>query len=153
MTSESYDPDMAQKLEEARNRKEERTWGMMCHLSAFAAFVVPFGHIFGPLACWLAKKDEHALVDDQGKESLNYQISMTIYIIAGSIFAVLVVLGMITDDPSTLYGLPLGVFLLIVLGILAVVVSIVNLILIIIASVRANKGEYYRYPFTIRFIK
>ena len=153
MDNESYDPDMARKLEQDRKRKDERTWGMMCHLSAFAAFVVPLGHIFGPLACWLAKKDEHALVDDQGKEALNYQISLTIYILAGSIFAVLMVLGLITDDPSTLYGLPTGVFMLIVLGILTIVVSIANLILIIIASVRANKGEYYRYPFTIRFIK
>src|SRR5687767_11747875 len=60
--------------------QQSRLWGMLCHLSALAGFVVPFfGCIIGPLVVWLIKKDEFPFVNDQGKESLNFQISMTIY--------------------------------------------------------------------------
>ena len=52
--------------------KDERMWAMFCHLSSFA-------HIFGPLIIWLIKREEMPLVDDQGREALNFQISITIY--------------------------------------------------------------------------
>ncbi len=70
------------------------------------------------------------LVDDQGKESLNFQISMTLYYILSTILIIALI----------------GIVLLIGL-------SIFNLIVVIIASVKANKGEKYRYPLCIRFIK
>lgn len=109
--------------------KEQKTWGMLCHLTSFAFFIFPFGNILGPLIIWLIKKDEYPFVDDQGKESLNFQISMTIY----SIIA--------------------GVLVLIVVGIaLLIVVFVVDFILVIVAAVKANDGEHYRYPLTIRLI-
>jgi len=112
------------------DQKQERTWGMLCHLSALAAFIFPFGNIFGPLIVWLVKKDESPFVDDQGKESLNFQISFTIYCIFAAILAVILI----------------GFILLIALG-------IAFLILVIIASVKANEGEEFRYPFTIRLVQ
>jgi uncharacterized Tic20 family protein len=111
------------------DQKQERTWGMLCHLSALAAFIFPLGNIFGPLIVWLVKKDESPFVDDQGKESLNFQISFTIYCIFAAILAVILI----------------GFILLIALG-------IAFLILVIIAAVKANEGEKFRYPFTIRLI-
>ncbi len=110
--------------------KDARTFGMLCHLIAFAGFVFPFGNLIGPLVIWLLKKDEHAFVDDQGKESLNFQISMSIYAIISAILIVVV----------------LGIFLLIAIVIFEVV-------MIIIASIKANEGLVYRYPLTIRFLK
>lgn len=116
---------------EAGPQEGETMWAMLCHLSAFAGFIgIPFGNIIGPLIIWLIKKDTMPLVDDQGKESLNFQISMTIYGIISGILALIVI----------------GFFLLLALVVLEVV-------FIIIASVAANKGERYRYPLTIRFIK
>lgn len=111
------------------NQKQERTWGMLCHLSALAAFVFPLGNIFGPLIVWLVKKDESPFVDDQGKESLNFQISFTIYCIFAAILTVIFI----------------GFILLIALG-------VAFLILVIIAAVKANEGEEFRYPFTIRLV-
>ena len=106
---------------------DERTWAMLCHLSTFASFIgVPFGNILGPLIAWLIKKDEYPLVDDQGKEALNFQISVTIYSIVCVIFIITIPL-------------------LFVLFIFDIVVTI-------IAALRANAGERYRYPMTIRFI-
>jgi hypothetical protein len=113
------------KMEES----QERNWGMFCHLAAFATFLIPFGNIIGPLIVWLVKKDESAFVDEQGKESLNFQISVTIYIIVAAILVLVF----------------LGIFLLIAIGILW-------LILVIIATVKANSGESFQYPLTIRFI-
>jgi uncharacterized protein len=111
--------------------KKERMWAMFCHLTALALFVgIPFGNIIGPLLIWIIKKDEYPLVDQHGKESLNFQISMTIYAII-SFFLVFVFVGF---------------FLLFVL-------LITDLILVIKGVVKANDGQPFRYPLTIRFIK
>ena len=111
--------------------KQANTWGMLCHLSALAGFIgIPFGHIIGPLVVWLIKKDELPFVDDQGKESLNFQISMTIYTIVA--FALVIVLIGLLLVPALL---------------------VANIVFVILASVKANTGEPYRYPCTIRFIK
>lgn len=110
-------------------QSQERTWGMLCHLLALAGFVVPFGNIIGPLVIWLVKREEMPVVDDQGKESLNFQITMTIaYLICIPLAFVMV-----------------GFFL-------AAAIGIFNLVMVIIATVRANAGEWYRYPFALRLI-
>ena len=109
---------------------DERMWGMLCHLSTFAGYLVPFGNILGPLIIWLVKKDEYAFVDDQGKEALNFQISITIY----SLVSGVLILAMI--------GIPL-----------LIAVIIFSVVMTVIAAIKANGGEYYRYPLTIRFVK
>jgi len=111
--------------------KDERMWAMFCHLAALAGGIFPaFGNIIGPLVVWLIKKEEYPLVDDQGKESVNFQITLSI---AGLILVPLCFL---------LIGIPL---------ILAL--TVYGLVMIIIAAMKANEGERYRYPYTIRFIK
>jgi len=108
---------------------DARQWAMFAHLSTFAGYVIPFGNIIGPLVVWLMKKDELPFVDEHGKEALNFQISMSIWIIIAivSIFCFV------------------GIVALPVLGILDVIFTI-------IAAVKANSGEPYRYPMTIRFV-
>lgn len=110
--------------------RDQNTWAMLCHLSALAGFVIPLGNILGPLVIWLIKKDEYPLVDDQGKEALNFQISMTIYYIV-SIILIIVLIGFVL-----LIGL-----------------ALFSLVVTIIAMVKANEGVAYRYPMCIRFIK
>jgi uncharacterized Tic20 family protein len=104
--------------------KDARTFAMLAHLLAiFTSFV-------GPLVIWLVKKDEHPFVDEQGKEALNFQITVAIaYIVAG-----------------LLSFLCIGFLLFPAVG-------VVNLIFCIMACVAVNKGEHYRYPLTVRFIK
>jgi uncharacterized protein len=110
--------------------KEECMWGMLCHLVAFSGYIIPLGNVIGPLVIWLIKKDEMPLVDDQGKESLNFQLTMLIAFIISFILC-LVFIG----------------FLL--LGALI----IFEIVVLIMASIKANDGVKYRYPFAIRFIK
>lgn len=111
--------------------KEDYTMGMLCHLVTFLGYVgVPFGNIVGPLVIWLMKKDQDAFVDETGKEVLNFQISVTIYaIVCGLLFLVFI-----------------GIILLPILLIATVVYTIIG-------AMKANEGQVYRYPFTIRFIK
>jgi len=108
-------------------------------LAALAGYIgVPFGNILGPLVIWLIKRDEFPFVDDQGKEALNFQISVTIYGFALAIASVVMILSCIL--------LPVALLLLIAWMVL-------QLVLIISAAVKASRGEYYRYPITIRFVK
>lgn len=109
--------------------KEAKTWGMLAHLSALAGYIIPFGNIIGPLIVWAIKKDESPFIADQGKESMNFQITMTIGYIISLILLIVVI----------------GIFLLLALG-------VVNLIFIVIAAIKANDGVTYRYPFAFRFI-
>jgi len=102
----------------------------MCHLSALAGFVIPgAGHILGPLIVWLVKRGESAEIDAHGKEALNFQISMLIYNVVA------------------------GILCLIVIGfVLLAVLHVLNVVFVIIASLRASEGQMYRYPLTLRLI-
>ncbi|HTG44012.1 MAG TPA: DUF4870 domain-containing protein [Verrucomicrobiae bacterium] len=102
----------------------------LCHLLALAGLTgIPFANVFGPLIVWLWKREGNPSVDVHGKEAVNFQLSMSLYtILAG-----------------------LSIFLLVGFVLLPAVL-ITNLVLIITASVRASRGEFYRYPLTIRFI-
>lgn len=104
--------------------KDERMWAMFCHLSTLLL------GIFGPLIVWLIKKDEYPFVDDQGKEALNFQISILIYIFVSAALSIVLI------------GIPL-----------LFAVAIFNLVVTIIAAIKSNSGERYRYPLCIRFIK
>jgi uncharacterized Tic20 family protein len=109
---------------------EIRTWSVLCHASALLGlFFHFFGHLLGPLIVWLIKRDASPEIDANGKESLNFQLSMLIYdIVAGILCLVLI-----------------GIPILIALWVL-------NTVFVIIASVKTSNGEFYRYPFTIRFL-
>ncbi len=106
-------------------------WAMICHLAGLAGVVVPFvGNIVAPLVVWQIKKDDYPFVDEQGKEAVNFQISMTIY-------------GLISVALSFVC---IGFFLLAAVG-------VVDLVFLLIAAVKANNGQHYHYPLTIRSIK
>ena len=112
--------------------KDERMWAMCCHLAALACFVVPvpFASVIGPLVVWMIKKDEYSLVNDQGKEAINFQISIALYFVVSLLLVVVMI----------------GFFMIAAL-------SIFGLICVIVAAVKANEGETFRYPLCIRFIK
>jgi uncharacterized Tic20 family protein len=109
---------------------EEKNWGMYCHLAAFAGLVVPFGNVVGPLIIWMIKKDEYPYVDLEGKESLNFQITVSIAaMVAGALSVVLI-------------GIPL-----------LIAIGIFTLVFLIKAIMETNEGRSYRYPYNFRLIK
>ena len=109
---------------------QARTWDMLCHLSALAGYLIPFGNVIAPLIIWQIQKKDYPSVDAHGKEAVNFQISILIYTFVSILLA------------FVLIGIPL-----------LVAIGIGNLVLIVIASIKANNGEAYRYPLTLRLIK
>lgn len=123
---------------EATNQNKERTWAMLCHLSALIVLLgIPFGNILGPFIVWLFKKNEYQAVDVQGRESMNFQISMTIY--AGITLILAIVLTPVL----------IGIALYPIVGVIAVA----DIILTIIGTVKTSDTIPYHYPLTMRIIK
>ena len=115
----------------SQEEKDSKLYGMLCHLLALAGYIgIPFGNIIGPLVIWLMKKDQYPFVNDQGKESLNFQISLTIYASVSALL-IFIAIGMVLLPAVFVFGL----------------------VMVIIAAIQANQGVAYRYPLTIRFLK
>lgn len=118
---------------------EERQWAMFAHLSAVVAIWLGGMGFLGPLIVWLIQRDKMKFVDDQGKEALNFQLNILVLTIA--LFPIGAILAFLT--------LGLGIFLIIPL---AFGLAAIAIILPILAAVKANAGEAYRYPYIIRVI-
>ena len=121
---------------------EERQWAMFAHLSALLGALLTgvwgggWGCFIGPLVIWLVKKDTMPFVNDQGKEALNFNITVAIA------FVVLFLLSVMTFGIGLIIAIPLWI-----------IIGIGWLVCTIIAAIKANEGVLYRYPFTLRLIK
>ena len=120
--------------------RNDKNYSSITHLSGFTGWFFPFGNIIAPLILWIAKKNESTYIDVHGKAAVNFQLSLILYCF---LLAILIL-------PITILTLGLGL-LAIIIGIIPAI--ILKIVLIISASIKANNGEYYDYPFTIEFIK
>jgi uncharacterized Tic20 family protein len=115
----------------ATSSSDVRTWCVLCHASALLGlFFHLFGHLLGPLIVWLAKRGDSPEIDAQGKESLNFQLSMLIYDAIAFVLCIVFI------------GIPILILL-----------WILNTIFVIIASIQASEGKPYRYPLALHLIK
>ncbi|MBN2218258.1 MAG: DUF4870 domain-containing protein [Pirellulales bacterium] len=124
MEPQTPNPDVSSPQGVTESSKDERTLAMLCHLLALITGFI------GPLVLWLIKKDEMPLVDDQGKESLNFQITVLLAMIVCGVLTCVII----------------GAFL-------AMAVGIADIVYVIIAAVKANEGHRYRYPVCLRLVK
>ena len=120
---------------------EEKQWALFAHLSALLGAMVTgiwfgWGCFLGPLVIWLVKKDTMPFVNDQGKEALNFNITLAI------IGVILLLLVIMTLGIGLLVAVPVGI-----------IVAIGWLVLTIIAAIKASEGVAYRYPISLRLIK
>jgi len=112
----------------------EKNWAVLAHLASVAGWIgIPFGHIIAPLVVWLVKKDESEFVRGQAIESLNFQISMTIYALAAGLLAITVI-GLVVAIPA----------------LLAILAG--DIIFTIVGALQVSGGKPYRYPLTIRLL-
>jgi len=107
----------------------ERNWSVAAHLGTLVGVLMPFTNVAVPLVLWLVKRDESAFVGENARESLNFQISMTIW------FTVAFLLTWIL----------IGYLLLAAL-------AVFDFVVVVLASLRASEGHVYRYPFTLRLV-
>jgi uncharacterized Tic20 family protein len=118
------------------NANQARTWHMWCHLSALAGFVVPFGNIIGPLIIWQTKKNELPSLDAHGKAAVNFQLTVSIATLAAALAAI------------PLSFVCIGYLLIPV----AVAIAICGMIFAVIAGIKANDGQEYRYPYSFSLV-
>ena len=135
------------------------------HLSTFSRFIIPFGNFIGPIVLWMANKDKSEFVDHHGKQAINFQMSILLYaLILGILTVPFFIFNLFSSfdfiniepfdgihfnisEPSPLLYIGGG------LGALAVLGFILELVFIVLASLKARDGEEYKYPLTINFIK
>jgi uncharacterized Tic20 family protein len=117
-------------MDKPMSEDEERQWAMFAHIGTFSSMFVPLGNIIAPIVIWQLKKNESPFVVEQAKESLNFQITLMIYAVI-SFLLVFIVIGFFL------------IFALVIFG----------LIIVIVAGVKANDGEHYRYPMALRLVK
>jgi uncharacterized Tic20 family protein len=111
--------------------KDARTWAMLCHLSALVGLLGNgIGFLLGPLVVWLVKKNDDSFIDEQGKEAVNFQITMLLAALVSAILIFVII----------------GIFLLIVVAIIATVLPIIG-------AIKASEGEHFKYPFALRLVK
>jgi len=140
--NESNEPLNPPPLQVSGISSEERQWAMFAHLSALVGGILTsgwagsIGCFIGPLIIWMVKKDTMPFVDDQGKEALNFNITV------GLIFLALLMLSIVTLGIGLIIAIPGWI-----------IVGIAWLVFTIIAGIKANEGVAYRYPLTLRLIK
>lgn len=118
-----------QLLDAAPPSKPDRNWAVLCHLSTLLILAVPGAGILAPLLMWLARKERSAFVENQGREALNFAITLVLAVIA---------------------CIP---FMFILIGfVLLGIVYVYCFVFAIIAATHASRGESYCYPFTLRLI-
>ena len=111
--------------------REARKWAMLCHLIALVGLLANgIGFVLGPLVVWLVKKEDDPFIDEQGKEALNFQLTMLIAALLSGLLVIVLI----------------GFVLLFVIFALMIIFPIV-------AAIKANDGEHYRYPLSLRLIK
>lgn len=148
--------------------KNEKTIAALTHLSALSQYFIPFGNFIFPIIIWSSKKDKSEFIDSNGKNVINFQLSLLLYSIVLILIAVPTFITVVfsnvnwnellNDRDFFLNGINMADNIgLITLGIIAVLLvillKIVEFFLIIIGTINASNGEKYKYPLTINFIK
>lgn len=154
--------------------KHERNLSALIHASTFSKFFIPFGNFIIPLVLWTANKQDYKFVDHNGKQALNFQISILLYSIILGVISIPFFIGFLPDfldfgvfgfDSLNNYNnlnisfnsdnfrfgswlLPIGIA-----GLVQAALFVVNIVYTILATIRTNEGQTFNYPITIKFIK
>lgn len=145
--------------------QREKNTAFLTHLSAFASFIFPLGAILGPLVMWSVNKSRSEFVDENGVEAVNFNISYVLYVFVIGALAFPFAFGSIfnrlrhIDDFDNFnfhfdfnYGFD-NLFGILSVGSIIAIIIFIRFILTIVAAVKASRGETYKYPLTIKFIK
>ena len=139
----------------------------LLHLSTLSKYVFPLGNFIFPLILWTLNKDKSEFIDKHGKQAINFQLSILLYaIVIGSLTIPLFLFGVLNSihfpefwhfydfdfHISRREGINVAI-VTIIAAFLTILAVVFELIFIIIATSKANQGEPYKYPITIKFLK
>lgn len=143
---------------DVRSRKDDRTWGFLVHLGGIIGQTIfsPVGNIIGALVLWLFKRNESAFVDVEGKEAVNFQITISLAAVAlniinGIAWGAWSFTHFLINEPFLNHG-DWNFQFFSTFG-LSKLLWVANLVFSLIAAVEANKGIHYRYPVCLRLVK
>jgi len=140
----------------------------LIHLSTLTQYFIPFGNYIFPIVIWSTTRDKSNYVNAQGKQAINFQLSLFLYTLALAAIAIPVFVvtvlqntsfdAVIDSDDFLIKNLNMGnVSGLVTIGIMAAIIfvfmKIAEFFLIIYASVKTSNGETFKYPLTIPFLK
>lgn len=132
----------------------------LIHISAFAGFIFPFGHIITPLIAWQTLKERSPFLNEQGKEAVNFNLSYTLYAFILTLAFIPFAMGTFFRNASNFDNFQMNfdfntnnILGFIGFGTITGILYLLGIALVIIASLKAKDGENYKYPFTIKFIK
>lgn len=154
--------------------KHEKNLSAIIHASTFTKYFIPLGNFILPLILWMANKKENGFIDHNGKQALNFQISMLLYSIILGIITVPFFIGALPSlfdgghfsfphffEPNNFelhfgrngfnlipFLWPLGIS-----GIAYTALAIINLVYTLLAIIRTSEGQHFTYPLTIKFLK
>ena len=140
-------------------KNNQNTNAFLIHISSFAGYFIPFGSIITPLILWQTQKDKSSFLDEHGKEAVNFNISFAIYLFILSASFISFFFGSFTsifDGINIDFGEDYSynnIFSFFGIASIVGLVGLIKVALVIIASMKANNGEMYKYPFTINFLK
>ncbi len=118
---------------------DQQTWRVLAHASAFIQFIgIP--SVVGPLVVWLIRRDD-PVVEPHARAALNFQLSLLIYFVVGTILAVVALV--------TIIGIPIAALIVIFL----VLLLFLELLFALLATLAASNGQLYSYPLSIELVK
>lgn len=115
---------------------DARTFGCLCHVLALSGLLIPLGDVLGPLAVWLLRRGAMPFVDHHGKEALNFQLT--------------VLLGWLLCVPGLVSGIDQ---LVLVAAIALAVLTALDIVFVVLASLESAKGEWFRYPVRLPILR
>lgn len=154
--------------------KHERNLAAIIHASTFSKYLFPFGNIIVPLILWVANKKNHEFVAQQGKQALNFQMSIMVYSLFLIILTIPFFIGLLSGSIQwenfsfftpmnfeefsihlnrNIFHIPGYIWAIVLLVLGQLMLSIVNIVYTILATIKSNEGEHFKYPLTINFIK
>lgn len=146
----------------------DKNLATVLHLSTLTQYIIPFGNYIFPIVIWSSKKDESEFVNINGKQVLNFQLSIFLYSVVLCLIAIPILLytffhnipfdAIFNGDDFVIRNFNFGEIgtigvLGISAGFLFGVMKVVEFVLIIIGAVKASNGESYKYPLSIAFFK
>lgn len=146
----------------------EKNTATLLHLSTFSQYIIPLGNFILPIIIWSSKKEESEYINKNGKNAINFQLSIFLYTIILFLVSIPIILyfflkntsiktfdsgsEFIIENLRSNNGAGIIILSLVVL-LLFCIIKAVEFVLVIYASVKASHGEAYKYPLTINFIK
>eukprot|EP00388_Colpodella_angusta_P008006 GDKJ01022181.1.p1 GENE.GDKJ01022181.1~~GDKJ01022181.1.p1 ORF type:complete len:152 (+),score=0.67 GDKJ01022181.1:328-783(+) len=146
----------------------EKNLATVLHLSALTQYIIPFGNYIFPIVIWSSKKDESEFLDANGKQILNFQLSIFVYSVLLCMIAIPIIIYTVFKNATfntffndhdfvindfTFHNLSTVSILGIIAAFLFFAIKVIEFALIINAAVKSSNGEVYRYPLTIPFFK